>query len=106
MFVAARELALVTAGGGFSLQRLFLLLSLRSRVQALVAVAQGLRYSVAWGPSQTRDQVHVPCTGRWILNHWTTRQVYKISSFRFKKIRKIQLLFVSQEGNIWEDDLD
>ena len=27
------------------------------------------------GSSQTRDQTGVPCIGRWILNHWTTRQV-------------------------------
>ena len=25
--------------------------------------------------SQTRDGTHVPCTGRQILNHWTTREV-------------------------------
>ena len=25
--------------------------------------------------SPTRDQTHVPCTGRQILNHWTTREV-------------------------------
>ena len=25
--------------------------------------------------SQTREQNHVPCVGRWILNHWTTREV-------------------------------
>ena len=27
------------------------------------------------GSSWTRDQIGVPCTGRWILNHWTTREV-------------------------------
>ena len=27
------------------------------------------------GSSQTRDQTHVPCIGRLILNHWTTRAV-------------------------------
>ena len=27
------------------------------------------------GYSQTRARVHVPCTGRWILNHWITREV-------------------------------
>ena len=59
MFVAARELALVAASGGFSLQRLFLLLSLGSRVQALVVVAQGLRYSVARGSFP--DQESSPC---------------------------------------------
>ena len=25
--------------------------------------------------SPTRDQTLTPCTGRWILNHWTTREV-------------------------------
>ena len=25
--------------------------------------------------SQTRDGTHHPCIGRWILNHWTTREV-------------------------------
>ena len=27
------------------------------------------------GSSWPRDQTRVPCTGRWILNHWTTREV-------------------------------
>ena len=27
------------------------------------------------GSSYIRDQTHVPCTGRQILNHWTTRKV-------------------------------
>ena len=26
------------------------------------------------GSSWTRDRTHVPCTGRQILNHWTTRK--------------------------------
>ena len=25
--------------------------------------------------SLTRDRRHIPCIGRWILNHWTTREV-------------------------------
>ena len=25
--------------------------------------------------SSTRDQTFTPCTGRWILNHWTTKDV-------------------------------
>ena len=28
--------------------------------------------------SQTRDQIRVPCIGRQILNHWTTREVLEI----------------------------
>ena len=27
------------------------------------------------GSFQTRDRTHVPSIGRWILNHWTTREV-------------------------------
>ena len=27
------------------------------------------------GSSWTRNQTHVPCIGRHILNHWTTREV-------------------------------
>ena len=26
------------------------------------------------GSSQTRDQTHIPCIGRQILNHWTTKE--------------------------------
>ena len=26
------------------------------------------------GSSQIRDGTHVPCVGRWILNHWTTQE--------------------------------
>lgn len=25
--------------------------------------------------SLTRDRTHVSCTGSWILNHWTTKEV-------------------------------
>ena len=43
------------------------------------AQAPGTRASVGAlqnvGSSWTRDQTRVPCTGRWILNHWTTREV-------------------------------
>ena len=34
----------------------------------------GLGASGHVGPSQTKDQTPVPCIGRWILNHWTTRE--------------------------------
>ena len=29
------------------------------------------------GSSRTRDRTGVPCIGKWILNHWTTREVLK-----------------------------
>ena len=32
------------------------------------------------GSSQTRDQTRVPCIGRWILNHCTTREVPRMIS--------------------------
>ena len=42
------------------------------------AQAPGTRASVGAlqnvGSSWTRDRTHVPCTGRWILNHWTTKE--------------------------------
>ena len=34
--------------------------------------------------SPTRDQTHVPCTGRQILNHWPRREVpSSLFSFKF-----------------------
>ena len=36
----------------------------------------GLAPCVMWDlSSQTRDWTCIPCNGRWILNHWTTREV-------------------------------
>ena len=29
--------------------------------------------------SQARVQAHDPCIGKWILNHWTTREIPEIS---------------------------
>ena len=33
------------------------------------------------GSSQTRDQIHVPFIGRWILNQWTTKEAPLASIF-------------------------
>ena len=44
----------------------------------VLVAACGLNRSVACGilvPRMTRDRTRVPCTGRWILNHWTTKEV-------------------------------
>ena len=42
-------------------------------------MVSGLTCPVACGmwdlSSPIRDQTHVPCIGRQILNHWTTREV-------------------------------
>ena len=35
----------------------------------------GLAASHPVESSQTKDQTHVFCIGRWVLNHWTTSEV-------------------------------
>ena len=84
LFVAVLRLSLVAESGGYS--------SFRVRVSCggcsccgvqapestgSVLVAHGLSCSEACRilSSQTRDRAHVPSFGRWILNHWTTREV-------------------------------
>ena len=37
-------------------------------------VVDGLVASWHVGSSWTRDHTYVPCTGRQIINHWTTRE--------------------------------
>ena len=55
---------------GFSLQRLLLLLGTGWRVLRLQELwHMGSAAPQHVGSSQTRDQTHVPCTGRQILNH-------------------------------------
>ena len=41
----------------------------------------GLVYLQQVESSQTRDQTHVPCIGRWSLNHRTIREVQMITSW-------------------------
>ena len=78
---------------GFSMQWLLLLQGSSSMAQGLqplvgsTAPVQQLRCPgfVAPSPvgsSQTRDPTPVPCIDRWILNHWTTREVTQLSSSR------------------------
>ena len=46
------------------------------------------------GSSQIKGQTHVPCMGRQILNHWTTREVlniFKLMSQKFLFPRWISL---------------
>ena len=40
-----------------------------------VVVASGLVALRNMESSRTRDQARVPCVGRWLLNHWTARDV-------------------------------
>ena len=66
---------------------------LGSRAQAQELWCANLDASSRVGSSQTRDQTHVPCTGRQILNHWTTREV-PVSLFCWR------LLFICDVG-LW-----
>ena len=81
VFVAVRALSLVVEGRdyswlwylGFSLWWFLLLLSTGSRVHLGSAVAAvGFSCPDACGIFH-RDQTHVPCIGRQLLNHYTTR---------------------------------
>ena len=31
----------------------------------------------------TREWIHVPCTGRWILNQWTAREIFTVFTLGF-----------------------
>ena len=45
-----------------------------SRAQAQQLWCMGLVALRHVGSSQTRDWTHVPCSGRWILYHWATKE--------------------------------
>ena len=93
VFVAVHGLSLVAASvgysslrcTGFSLWRLLLLWSMGSRrtgfsscgVQAQELWHMGLVAPRHVGSSRTRAQTHVPCIGRYILNHCATREVQR-----------------------------
>ena len=54
---------------------LLLLQSTDSRGQAQSLWRRDLAAMQLVGSSCTRDQTYVFCLGRWILNHWNTREV-------------------------------
>ena len=73
----------------FSLQWLLLLQSVGSRVHRLQSLGHtGLVASQHMEYSWTRDQTCVPCTGSWILNHWTIGKSNKIHLNGFKNVGK------------------
>ena len=61
-------------------------------VQASLVVARRLSSFGTWDPEnrlrcsaaygilipQARDRTHIHCFGRWIFNHWTTREVLEL----------------------------
>ena len=105
VFVAMRGLSLVAASGGyfslqcvgFSLRWLLLLWSMGfrcvgfsscgSRVPEvrLSSCVSGLVAPRHVGSSRTRARTRVPCIGRQILNHWTTREVPVPHHFHFHR---------------------
>ena len=63
-------------------------------------MAHGLSWSEACGSSRTRAQVHVPCTGRQILNHWATREVlYILFKFLLGFVSLSTLYSFKREGH-------
>jgi len=45
------------------------------------------------GSSWTREQTCIPCIGRWILNHWTNREVEALVNVR--KLESYQASFLT-----------
>ena len=105
LFVATHKLSVVAASGdcslgcgaGFSLQGLLLLQSTGSTVGGLSSCGTGpwLLHSM-WNPPCTRDQTRVPCVGRQILNHWTTREapVYLFFGLVSKECANVNKYFI------------
>ena len=84
VLIAVRGLSLVVASRGYSLIALPGLLLLRStcsRVRQFQWLWHtGLVTSQHVESSRTRDRTHVADTDRWVLNHWTTREVQGAAS--------------------------
>ena len=86
--ITAPGLSLVAAAGGLFVAgaRVFLLASLLlGRVGPRAHGLQWLWHMVSAAPqrvgsSWTREETHVFCVGRQILNHWTTRDVLDLAS--------------------------
>ena len=72
VIIAAHQLSLVVANEGYSPVVLFRLLLAMTSYYEAQALGTGLE------SSQTKGQMHIPCTGRRILNPWTTRGVFPL----------------------------
>ena len=91
--------------GGFSCCRAQALGAWAQQLQRLstVVVAHGSSCSETCGIFLVRDGTHVPCIGRWILNHWTTREAPKFFK-RIIRTRIILLLYLGMEKSISHHD--
>ena len=52
--------------------------------------------------SQIRDQTQVPCVGRWILNHWTTREVPRMGVLKDQTLKK----YVAAIAAVWTSGVE
>ena len=68
-----------------------------------IDVPTGLAAPWHEGPSQTRDWTCVPCIGRQILNHWTTREVLQHSFKCFLRFSFVWKKMFSWEGPGFEN---
>ena len=50
-----------------------------SRARAQKLWRTGLVALQSMGSSRTKDRTRVPCSDRWILNHWTTREFSSVA---------------------------
>ena len=57
---------------------------------ASIVVVHRLSSSTPVVSSGTRDQTHVSCIGRWMLNHWATREV-------------LSMIFLIEHCNFWHE---
>ena len=52
--------------------------------------------------SQIRDQTQVPYVGRWILNHWTTREVPRMGVLKDQTFKK----YVAAIAAVWTSGVE
>ena len=92
LFAASRKVLLQASHWvGFSLQCLLLWQSTGSSGHAQSLWHRGLIAPGHVESSQIRDRTCVPCIGRWMLNHWTTREVPYIFKFQLISFLKVKV---------------
>ena len=67
----------------------------RASARGSVVVARELSCCLACGFFPDQDQTYVPCTGRWIFNHWTSIKPLEISYTNFMNVNFRQLIEIS-----------
>ena len=102
----------------FSLPRLLLLQSMGPRARGLqqlqftgsrewaqqlwhMGLAAARRVESSW----TRDQTHVPCLGRWILNHWVPYMHFNGFYLLFAVYQALYKYLISSSCNLTTPDI-